>query len=279
MIRIAGIGDNTVDVYTHSGLMFPGGNAVNVPVLARRLGHQASYIGRLGKDAAGKLILESLLSEGVDVSHIRIMEGPNAWSTIDLVDGDRVFVDNDKGVSIGWGPSQNDLEFLSTHDLVHSSIYSHLEPSLEAIRGASKAFSFDFSSVWSPVYLEQVVPYVHLAFLSAPDQSTQACVDLLRQVVRLGAKCAVVTRGEEGSLAYDGHKVLQQGIVETQVVDTLGAGDAFIAAFLCTYLEGDDLEAALKDGASNAARNCAVYGAFGYGVPYTGVLEFGRSKR
>lgn len=273
MKRIAGIGDNTVDIYLHSHLMYPGGNAVNVAVLAQRLGHQCSYIGRLGSDAAGELMLRSLRAEGLDLSHCRVVDGPNAWSKIDLVEGDRVFAGNDKGVSIGWSPSQSDLEFLSQHDAVHSSIYSRLEHSLEPIRGAARLFSFDFSSEWSPAYLEQVVPYLDIAFLSAPQQSTPECHVLLERVVALGAQCAVITRGKQGSLAFAGKQIHAQGIIETEVVDTLGAGDAFIAAFLGSYLEGADLPAALEAGAIYAARNCSVYGAFGHGVRYEGELS------
>lgn len=273
MKRIAGIGDNTVDIYLHARRMYPGGNAVNVAVLAQRLGNRCSYIGRLGSDAAGELLLNSLRAEGIDLSHCRVVEGPNAWSTIDLIDGERVFGPNDKGVSVGWAPSPEDLEFLSTHHAVHSSIYSRLENSLQPLRAAARVFSFDFSSDWRPEYLEQVVPYLDIAFLSAPHQSTEECGELLERILRLGARLAVVTRGKAGSLAFDGEKVYAQGIVETQVVDTLGAGDAFIAAFLSSYLEGAGLPAALEAGAVYAARNCATRGAFGYGVPYEGVIS------
>lgn len=278
MKRIAGIGDNTVDIYLHARLMYPGGNAVNVAVLSQRLGNRCSYIGRLGNDAAGELLLNSLKAEGIDLSHCRVVDGPNAWSTIDLVEGERVFGPNNKGVSIGWEPSRDDLEFLSTHHAVHSSIYSRLEASLEPIRKAARVFSFDFSSDWTLEYLEQVVPYLDVAFLSAPHQSTEECYGLLERITGLGADLAVVTRGRAGSLAFDGEKVHAQGIVETQVVDTLGAGDAFIAAFLSSYLEGAEPPAALEAGAVYAARNCATRGAFGYGVPYEGVLSLLQRK-
>ncbi len=64
MVRVIGVGDNTVDRYLHLGRMFPGGNAVNVAVHARRLGHEASYIGWLGTDRYGRLLLDGLAAEG-----------------------------------------------------------------------------------------------------------------------------------------------------------------------------------------------------------------------
>ena len=50
MPRILGIGDNTIDTYVSAGLQLPGGNAVNVAALARRLGAEASYLGCWGDD-------------------------------------------------------------------------------------------------------------------------------------------------------------------------------------------------------------------------------------
>ena len=75
--RILGIGDNTVDIYVDQGMEYPGGNAVNVAVLARRLGAETSYLGCLGRDALGDLVHECLVAEGVDVSRCRRIDGPN----------------------------------------------------------------------------------------------------------------------------------------------------------------------------------------------------------
>ena len=90
-MRIVGVGDNTVDKYLHLKMMFPGGNAVNVPVLARRYGHDASYIGWLGDDTYGHLILDALVAEGLDVvglivgGSIVIPHLRHAFDTLDVL--------------------------------------------------------------------------------------------------------------------------------------------------------------------------------------------------
>jgi fructoselysine 6-kinase len=56
--------------------------------------------------------------------------------------------------------------------------------------------------------------------------------------------------------------------VETNVVDTLGAGDAFAARFLVEYLGGSPIGEALEKAALSAAETCGYYGAFGYGIPF-----------
>ena len=73
--RILGLGDNTIDTYVDAGLQFPGGNAVNVAVMARRLGAETSYLGCWGDDEGGRLLEDALTAERVDLSHVRRIAG------------------------------------------------------------------------------------------------------------------------------------------------------------------------------------------------------------
>lgn len=266
MIRLIGVGDNTVDQYLHLRQMFPGGNAVNVPVLARRYGHAASYIGWLGDDRLGQLILAALQAEGVDTSRCRVVKGANAYCQVSLVDGDRVFGQSDAGVTRQIALTDADLAFVRQHDITHTSIYSHIQAELPRLRQASDWLSFDFSQGWRREYLTAVLPYVDAAFLSYPEQSEAETADLLRWVQGQGPRIVVVTRGKDGALAYDGQQLYQQPIVPTTVVDTLGAGDAFIARFLVEYGAGQPIAASLARAAASAAETCGYYGAFGHGA-------------
>ena len=65
----------------------------------------------------------------------------------------------------------------------------------------------------------------------------------------------------DGSLALAGG-IHHQPPVPVSVVDTLGAGDAYIAACISTLVEGGTLETALRLGAEAAARTCTHYGAW-----------------
>jgi fructoselysine 6-kinase len=91
----------------------------------------------------------------------------------------------------------------------------------------------------------------------------------MRWVQSRGPEVVVVTRGEQDALAYDGQRVYQQEVIETDVVDTLGAGDAFAARFLVEYLDGTPIADGLGAAAESAAETCGHYGAFGHGVPLT----------
>ncbi|MFC4426410.1 PfkB family carbohydrate kinase [Deinococcus navajonensis] len=267
MPRLLGIGDNTVDVYLSQGTMYPGGNTVNVAALSARLGHPASYVGCVGNDVAGQLILQALRAEGVDVTRCRQVAGLTSWSGIQHRDGDRYFVGSDAGVQGNWTLTDEDLAFVASHDVVHSSIYSQLNDRLPRLRVAAPVLSYDFSSEWTPALLAQVAPLLDVAFLSGGDLSPGEGRDLAHRVAAHGARVVVVTQGAQGALALTGGRWYTQPSVPTRVTDTLGAGDAFITAFLHRWTSHADVPAALEAGAQEAARNCSVNGAFGHGAP------------
>ncbi|MFC7723667.1 carbohydrate kinase family protein [Nocardioides sp. GCM10028917] len=80
--------------------------------------------------------------------------------------------------------------------------------------------------------------------------------DFLQTCVARGAQVAVCTLGAEGAVAFDAQGVRHHVPAEplTQVVDTNGAGDGFMAGFLAAHLEGADVTSALRAAARQAAR-------------------------
>jgi len=266
LASLIGVGDNTVDRYLDRNLMFPGGNAVNVPVFYKRHGGASSYLGWLGDDTRGHLVLDSLRVEGVDVSHCRVIHEPTGRCDIELHDGDRVFVGSIPGARKKIHLEEQDHEYISRHNVTHTSIYSFIEPQLQELKQASNLLSFDYSSSWSREYLEKTLPYVDAAFLSAPILSESELEQLMHWIYDQNHALVVITRGEKGSAAYDGDKILHQGIIETDVVDTLGAGDSYIARILYETQRGTVLGEAMYRAAESAAETCRYYGAWGHGV-------------
>lgn len=273
-LRLLGLGDNTVDTYVDRGLQFPGGNAVNVAVMAHRLDAEAGYLGCLGSDEAGRLIVDALRREGVDTSRCRLLAGDNARAFIGHDGNDRRFLRSQRGVRGQWGRfSSEDLAYIAGFDLVHSSIYSELDADLAALRHAVRRFSYDFSERWTDANLAATLPSLDIAFLSFPSGSDAKCRDLARRCTEAGPELVVVTRGELGSLALAGGVFHHHGITPARIVDTLGAGDGFIAAFLLAVLEGRDIPQALAAGAANAAAVCGYQGGFGHGAPWSEAVE------
>jgi fructoselysine 6-kinase len=264
--RIIGVGDNVVDRYPQLGKCFPGGNALNVAVFARRRGLHTAYIGWLGTDAAGRHIHRSLESEGVDVSRVRMVEGANAFDVVHLQDGEREFVGSSKGIAASFTLSADDLAFVRDFDLVHTSVYSLTESHLPALKQACGRLSFDYSSVQrlTEEYLEATLPFVDYACFSAGRLSIQEIRRFHDRVRGKGPRAILLTRGEEGAALYQGGNEFLQRAIAVEVTDTLGAGDAFIAVCLTGFLESTDIPSGLRAAAEEAARTCTNYGAFGY---------------
>lgn len=268
MARILGIGDNTVDIYVDRGARFPGGNAVNVAVLARRLGADTGYLGCLGRDLHGELLLTALKAEKVDISHLRLIDGPNPWCRIRHDGADRRFERSIPGVRGRYDLTPADDAYIASFDLAHTSISSDLDGEMERLAAHAPILSYDFSEYWRRRDMRHVYPHCDIAFLSAPDMADSECEALATRTLEAGVKRLVaITRGARGSCALVDGRFYKQDIEPAVVVDTLGAGDAFIAAFLVSYLGARDVSAALKAGARNAAIACSYEGAFGHGSP------------
>lgn len=268
--RLLGLGDNTIDTYVSAGLQFPGGNAVNVAVMARRLGLGASYLGCWGDDEGGRILDAALAAEHVDLSHVRrIAGGETARARVAHENGDRRFIGSRPGVRAAYDLRDSDLDFIRAHDLVHTSCNSDLDGELARIAAAARLLSYDYSEKWTDVRLAATLPHVGIAFLSAPRRDDAECAALLARCIEAGVKIAVATRGADGVIARADDRLHRHAVVAITPVDTLGAGDGFIAGFLVQHLRGGDVAACLAAGAEYAAKVCTWQGAFGHARPWT----------
>ncbi len=263
IVRVCGLGDNVVDRYVDQGLMYPGGNAVNVAVHARRSGARAAYLGVLGRDDAGDLIESSLRTEGIELDRMRRVAGQTAFATVFTDhEGNRSFGLCRKGVSL-FQPDADDLAYLRGFDVVHLCETIRMEPSLPRIAEVA-AISYDFSDRDNE-YAADLLPSVTVATFSRPNSSAVEVGEQVAWAHARGARYVVVTRGAAGAVISDGSCLHRQPAAPAHVVDTLGAGDSFIARLVVRLWEGVPLPAAAAAAAAYSAEVCAMPGGFGYG--------------
>jgi sugar/nucleoside kinase (ribokinase family) len=259
--HLLAVGDNVVDCYPDLGVMFPGGNTVNVAVHARRAGAASAYLGAVGTDAAGDLVRGSLVAEGVDTSLTRTEDGPNAFAIVRVVEGNRVFEAGEVGVS-RFRLTDADLDRAASADVVHSGECSMIEVDLPRLAQTARLLSFDFSErPWE--YVEEYAPLVSVAVLSAASVDEDPVL-LARRVAALGPRVVAVTQGPGGATLLGDGSVYRAPAGSGPIVDTLGAGDAFIARLLVGLARAEEPEALLPAATAYATASCAEHGAFGH---------------
>lgn len=266
-MKLIAIGDNVADCYLDQGVYYPGGNAVNVAVNCKRNGwEEVAYIGVFGDDSKAEHIQYALGQEGVTYDYSRKVYAPSGSPGVKLVDNDRVFVRGAQNTAqhvLRLRLMPADLDYISRFDLCHTSCYSSIETELETIK-AHCAISFDFSTRRDTAYLERVCPHVRYAFFSGADLETAELDELIAVCHKLGTEIVGVTRGSSGAVFSRNGERFEQGITPTTIVDTMGAGDSFIAGFLTSYASDGEMQKALQYGADRAAYTCTYYGGFGY---------------
>ena len=94
--------------------------------------------------------------------------------------------------------------------------------------------------------------------LSLPSDTTAACRKLIS---KYGLQMVIHTKGAQGSEVITAGEVIPQAAGEVQVVDTVGAGDSFTAAFVVAYLRGASLAEAQRLASDTAAYVCSRKGA------------------
>jgi fructoselysine 6-kinase len=260
----AAVGDNCVDRYLPPiGRDLAGGNALNVAAGLVAAGLPAAYVGAVGADPEGDLVLAEGAAMGIDMSRVETAPGETGVTTISVAaDGERIFESEVLGTSAGFRPSAEATAFLATRSWVHATGPGPLVDALMAVAGAGVPVSYDVSHPPRTEQLDAVAPLLEVAFLSAAGATSTEALELAREAVRRGARSAVVGRGKDGCLMLAGDALVEQAALPARVVDTLGAGDALIAGVIAALLEGAGPEAALARGARAAAAACAHIGAW-----------------
>ena len=238
------------------------GDSLNILVAASRLGTTTGYITRLGSDPFAEYLLNAWRAEGIDVSHVRQVDGFNAVHFVALLPGgDREFVYYRKGSAPStMQPSDLDPDYIGSAQILHlSGIAQAISPSARATvlkaaqigreRGIKVSYDPNYRhQLWSHDEaregMEEVLPYVDFFFPSVPSDSEVllGTTDPHRAVETMrgrGVDVVAVKCGDRGAVVGAGDDVVEVPAYSVgPTVDTTGAGDAFNGAFLHGTLQG-----------------------------------------
>ena len=246
----------------------PGGAPANVAVAAARLGRQSAFIGKVGDDAFGHFLIETLDKEGVETGGMRLAEEARTTMAFiakpDEFSAEFVFYRN-PGADMLLSVGELDHDLLMQTKVLHiGSISLISEPSRSATREAVRLakesgalISFDVNyrpSLWprpeeALSEIEAMLPLADLVKVNEEElELLSESKNLSRgsqQILAKGPALCVVTLGADGSYFQS---PLGEGRVppfSVETVDAVGCGDAFIAGTLCKIISNDDWQEAL----------------------------------
>lgn len=264
-MRLAAVGSNCIDYYNNvdGGKAFAGGGPVNMAVYTVRIGGEATYIGPVGNDNYGQFMKDSIGANGVDVSHLYIKEGKTAVSQVQLIDGERVFGDYDEGVLADFSLSDDDIKYIAGYDVVVADLWGKVEEQFQKLKELGITTAFDCADRPDDNEAKVAIPFTDYLFFSSDLGDVKEVREKMANIQKQGPKLVIAMLGQEGSLCFDGNNYYKYGIKTCDnLVDSMGAGDSYIAGFLKGITEGHPIEEAMEQGASTATDTLKYFGAW-----------------
>jgi fructokinase len=269
------VGEALVDVLSTGGhrARRPGGSPANVAVGLARLGVRTTLLTCFADDADGRLLSEHLAAAGVEVLRSPAAATSTALATIGR-DGQATYE-----FALSWDIAV--ATDLAPHHLHLGSFSATKEPGceqvLELARRATGLVTYDLNCrpavMGSPAQvlprMERLIPLAGVVKLSDEDaqwlygpQALYGDGDVFARLHELGAPAVVLTRGADGCVASTGaERYAVPAAPGGLVVDTVGAGDAFMAGLIAQLLAEVDLPDALAFASVVARRTCERAGA------------------
>lgn len=247
----------------------PGGQVSSAMVGAQRLGLHASYIGKVGNDYEGKLLIDSLRDEGVDFKHVIIVPGARTQSgviVIEQLSGERTIM-NHYDEKTRFTPEEVQPAAITRARILHIDGYD-TQAAIQAAHLAHEArmpVTMDLDTVYKG--LDELLPLVDCLITSQSLAGELSGVydereGLKRLHDRYGCFLVAMTQGARGSLAYvGGEYIATPGFRPPVCKDTTGAGDAFRAGFIYGLAQGLSIEETLRCANGVAALSCRELGA------------------
>ena len=250
-----------------------GGGGVNSAIEFARHGHEAVFVGNIGRDSAGAAVLRTLDREGVDTSYINTLERKATGTSVILLDsksGERTIL-TCRGASEQFGNfSEEDLELIQPDWLYVTTIRGDMDT---LARFFIKAHALGIKVMFNPGVKELdnlgtlvgLLKYVDVLNVNKSEAAKIVPGVMLAELLcRLNTYVAIViiTDGAMGGIAGNGTETYRFGIYEDcRVKDATGAGDAFGSGFLAHLAAGKSFRSSLVYASANSTAVVAKLGA------------------
>lgn len=242
------------------------------------LGAKVGFLGKIGKDSFGQLVIDSLVERGIDTSMVTVEEGVSTGATIILnYDEDRAMITHPGAMDLLTIKDISDEQLQQAKHIHFSSIF--LQPGISNdiqnlfARAKKLGLTTSLDTQWDPAEkwdfnYQEILPFVDVFFPNETEllhlTKTSTIVDALQKLSPYAQNIAV-KRGSKGSILYqkNGKTLELDSYLNTSVIDAIGAGDSFNAGFILQFVKGAKLQECLDFGNLTGAVNTTCAGGTG----------------
>ena len=239
-----------------------GGGGTNTAVTFSRLGFRTGYLGKIGDDSNGEIVVKRLQEAGVDFIGPR--EGQTGLSMI------LNSIKHDRSILAYKGANNLlRLDEIKPFDTKWVYLSSMLEQSLETViellKKQSCKLAFNPSNYQAEMgyeKLRELIDRVDILvmnkeeaakFLGLAPEEHHAIESLMAEMGKLPPALSLITDGKKGAYVYDGEYMYHgEPRKDIEIVEATGAGDAFASTFTAAQMLGKDTEASLHIAMTNA---------------------------
>lgn len=264
-----------------------GGSAANVAIALRKLGIRSGIIAKVGLDSFGRIAVEELIKNKVEISGLGVsIRLPTGFSIVAIDQKGNIAIYSYKGAA-------NDLRPSDIHEnVIKEADYIHVASLRPEILNVIVRMKNNFKLSWDPGRviaklgfnkLKDIIAKTDIllvneeeaSYLSGKSDPSEA----LKVLRNAGARLVIAKLGSRGSLAFGDFGLV--GIPSCpvkKVIDTTGAGDSYAAGLLASLVRGFDILTSLKIASTTASLKVSKLGS--HEVPsFDEVLEYAEKKR
>ncbi len=258
-------------VLSDEAVFLPGGKGANQAVAASRMGIPTYFIGAVGNDHAGKVLLKNLKKEKVKTDYCVTLPCSSgaAYIPVDSNGGNMILVVPGANGKLLKKHVQKGIEILAKDDIVISQFEIPMEIVSTILSQAKKKKAV---TILNPSPIQEIpkelLTYVDYLIMNEHESERLFSItkqDLLtmssfRPFTKLA--CVIVTLGKEGAIHIEYGKTMKHTPpFVVQSIDSTAAGDAFLGAFAATMLTAGSRNDAMKFGCAAGALAATKYGA------------------
>jgi len=246
---------NTIEI-------FSGGAAANIASGLGRLGKIAAFFGNIGNDSHTEMLTNDFEKDNVDYSHAVKTDLANntLYSIVDSTGTRRMYAFNNTQLESFPEGLFNNTSFIIFTSLIKDNVLDFYTDIAKKAKARNIKVALDPGQIFADLGFAKLLPLLEQCDYFFP--SINELNTLVDDTSKIPVPKIIITKGKNGVTFINNNQKSEFQIQKpTQPLDTTGAGDCFVAAFIDQLLENKSDEEAIRFAMQAAALSCTKKGA------------------